>query len=245
VWWHEAPLPLAAVGYVSEPLYLTPYRATPCITISGSTVSDLRRVGVRAPIHVVPMASSAPALPSLPPKTPSGRLAIVGRLVPSKRVDHAVRALAALRRDVPAATLAIVGVGPELGALERLARGLGVADAVAFHGRVSEDEKQRLLQDADVLVACAVREGWGLTVTEAARVGTPSVCYRIPGLRDSVVDGRTGVLTDEDPRALADAVGRLVADPAAYGRMREAAWRHNAELSWERTAAAFAQALVA
>ena len=94
-----------------------------------------------------------------------------------------------------------------------------------------------------MLVACAVREGWGLTVTEAARVGTPSVCYRIPGLRDSVVDGRTGVLTEQDPAALAAAVRALLESPAVYEAMRHAAWQHNAGLSWTRTAAAFASVL--
>jgi glycosyltransferase involved in cell wall biosynthesis len=213
------------------------------VTISDSSVADLRAVGVRAPIHVIPMASSTPALGSLPPKTPSGRLAIVGRLVPSKRVDHAIRALAALRTGLPAATLAVVGTGPELGALQRLAVELGVSDAVNFLGRVPEERKQQLLQDVDVLVACAVREGWGLTVTEAARVGTPSVCYRIPGLRDSVVDGRTGVLTEEEPSALAAAIRTLLETPAEYEAMRRRAWQHNADLSWARTAAAFASVL--
>ena len=139
VWWHEAPLPLAALGYVAEPLYLSTYRSTECVTVSVSTASDLRRVGVRAPIHVIPEASSLPSLTSLPAKSPSGRLAIVGRLVPSKRVDHAIRALAELRRRVPAATLAVVGTGPELEPLQSLASALGVRDAVDFLGRVSED----------------------------------------------------------------------------------------------------------
>ena len=243
VWWYEAPAPLAVLGYASESLYLKPYRRTECVTISDSTASDLRAVGVRAPIHVIPMASSVPALPELLPKTPVGRLAIVGRLVRSKRVDHAIRALAALRADRPSASLFVVGLGPELDSLQRLAGRLGVEEAVHFVGRISEEAKQELLESMDVLVACAVREGWGLTVTEAARVGTPSVCYRIPGLRDSVVDGRTGVLTAQDPVALAAAIRGLLAQPEAYEAMRLNAWRHNAELSWERTAAAFEHVL--
>lgn len=240
VWWHEAPLPLAALGYVSEPLYLSPYRWTECITISSSTVADLRALGVRTPIHVIPMASSAPALAALPRKTPSGRLAIVGRLVPSKRVDHAIRALAELRRHLPEARLAVVGTGPELVSLELLADRLGVGGAVDFLGKVSEERKLQVLEDADLLVACAVREGWGLTVTEAARVGTPSVCYRIPGLRDAVVDGRTGVLTEQDPAALAAAIRSLLERPADYEALRRNAWQHSADLSWTRTADAFA-----
>jgi glycosyltransferase involved in cell wall biosynthesis len=243
VWWHEAPLPLAAVGYLSEPLYLSVYRRTEAVTISRSTLGDLRRLGNRAPIHVIPMASSAPALPALPEKEPRGRLLIIGRLVPSKRVDHAIRALAELRRTHGSATLAIVGDGPERGSLERLAAELGVREAVEFAGRVSEEGKLALLQDADLVVACSIREGWGLTVTEAARLGTPSVGYRIHGLRDSVVDGRTGLLTESAPAALAAGVLRLLDDHALYTRLRHHAWQHAAELSWDRTASAFATVL--
>jgi glycosyltransferase involved in cell wall biosynthesis len=243
VWWYEAPLPLALLGYASESLYLKPFRRTECVTISDSTVADLRAVGVRARIHVIPMASSAPPLAALPPKTPVGRLAIVGRLVRSKRVDHAIRALAMLRAALPEPSLTVVGLGPELGGLQELARQLGVEDAVHFVGRISEEAKQELLAEADVLVACAVREGWGLTVTEAARVGTPSVCYRISGLRDAVVEGRTGLLTEQSPAALAGSIRGLLGRPDAYEAMRVAAWRHNAELSWERTASAFQHVL--
>jgi glycosyltransferase involved in cell wall biosynthesis len=243
VWWHEAPLPLAAVGYASEPIYLSAYRNTETVTISASTLEDLQRIGLRAPIHVIPMAASAPALPALPAKVPSGRLIIVGRLVSSKRVDHAIRALAELRRDLPTARLTVVGEGSERASLEALASRLDLGGVVDFAGRVPEDEKARLLQDADVLVACAVREGWGLTVTEAARVGTPSVCYRVPGLRDSIVDGRTGLLTEEAPGALAAGVRMLLEDPVRYELLRANAWEHNSELSWERTAGAFAHVL--
>jgi glycosyltransferase involved in cell wall biosynthesis len=240
VWWYEAKLPLALLGYAAEPAYLSAYRRTEAVTVSHSTLTDLRRIGLHAPIHVIPMASSAPALTRLPPKTPGARLAVVGRLVRSKRVDHAIRALSRLRRSVPDASLVVVGDGPERGELLRLADELRLREAVEFAGRVSEPEKTRLLADATILVSTAVREGWGLTVTEAARVGTPSVCYRIPGLRDSVVHGRTGILTDPSPDALADGAAALLAEPARYQQLREAAWRHSADLSWERTGEAFA-----
>jgi glycosyltransferase involved in cell wall biosynthesis len=243
VWWHEAPRPLAAFGYASERILLSAYRNTEAVTISASTVADLREIGLRAPIHVIPMASSTPALSAVPQKVPSGQLLIVGRLVSSKRVDHSIRALAHLRRNLPTARLTIVGDGPQRASLEALARELEVDDSIEFAGKVPEDEKARLLQDADVLVACGVREGWGLTVTEAARVGTPSVCYRVPGLRDSVVDGRTGLLTEANPTALAGGVRFLLEDPVRYQRFRVNAWTHNAELSWEQTASAFAHVL--
>jgi glycosyltransferase involved in cell wall biosynthesis len=239
VWWYEAPLPLAAVGRLFEPGYLASYRRVETITISRSTRDDLRELGFRAPIHIIPMATGSPALSELPPKDAGAELVIVGRLVRSKRVDHAIRTLAEVRRHVPDATLTVIGVGPELDRLRERAAHEGIEDAVHFVGRVSEDEKLAILSRAALLVACAVREGWGLTVTEAARVGTPSACYSISGLRDSVIDGRTGVLTAEHPAALAEAIVALLGDPELYGRLRHAAWSSAASLGWEATADAF------
>jgi len=245
VWWYEAPPWLAPIGYAVEPLFLRPYRGLPAITISESTKSDLRGLRFRGDIHVIPMAAEGEALPVLEPKRPSGRLVAVGRLVPSKRFEHALRALAALRAQVPEATLTLVGDGPERTRLSRLAADLGLNGAVRFTGRVPEDEKRRILQEADVVVATSVREGWGLTVTEGARLGTPAVAYDGPGLRDSVVDGETGVLTARTPDAMAAGVAALLHDGARYLRLRENAWRRASLLSWDRTAAAFERTLAA
>jgi glycosyltransferase involved in cell wall biosynthesis len=243
VWWYEAPKALAPLGYASEPRYLRSYRDVPSITISMSTRDDLRALGFRAPVWIVPVGVYAPPARSLASKEPVGRLVIVCRLVPSKRVDHAIEALALLVREFPQATLTVIGEGPERQRLESKAEGLGVDDAVVFAGHVDEALKNALLRDSDILVACAVREGWGLTVTEAARQGTPAVAYRVPGLRDSVVDGRTGVLTDATPASLADAAASLLRDRKRYADLRRSAWVLSAGLSWDRSALAFERAV--
>jgi glycosyltransferase involved in cell wall biosynthesis len=243
VWWYEAPRLLAPLGFSLEPLYLSAYRALEAVTISASTRDDLRTIGLKKSIHVIPMAVSTPALDRLPPKAVTGRLLFVGRLVRSKRVDHAIRSLALLRLTVPEATLTVVGDGPELPRARQLAAKLGIRSAVRFAGRVTEDVKSEIMRDADLLIACSVREGWGLTVTEAARMGTPSVAYNIPGLRDSIIPGRTGLLTDPTPITLATAIERLLRDSVRWKRLREAAWREASQLSWNRTTNAFEAAL--
>jgi glycosyltransferase involved in cell wall biosynthesis len=243
VWWYESPRLLAPLGYAIEPAFMAAYRSVAAVTISASTRDDLRRLGIRAPIHIIPIAVSTPLLCELPPKEISGQLVAVGRLVPSKRFDHAVRALAEVRRAVESATLTIVGDGPERDGLNHLSEEVGLRDAVHLMGRVPEREKVEILRRSDLLVACSAREGWGLTVTEAARLGTPSVAYDVPGLRDSIVNGRTGVLTGPSPTALAQAVTQVLQSPVQYTQLRERAWRQWRELSWDRTAAAFERAL--
>lgn len=243
VWFYESPKLVAPLGYVAEPVYLQAYRGCPKVTVSASTRDDLLGLGLGGPVHVVPEAVSTAALERLAAKRPAPRLAWVARLVPSKRPDHAVRMLAALRARRPDATLTLVGEGPELPRIERLAADLGVERALTLSGRVGEAEKLTILQSASVLIACSAREGWGLTVTEAGRVGTPAVAYDVAGLRDSIVDGRTGVLTPQSPEALAGAVHELLTDEARYARLREGAWTLARELTWERTAHAFERVL--
>jgi glycosyltransferase involved in cell wall biosynthesis len=244
VWWYEAPKMLAWLGWAAEPLYLAAYRHVNAITISDSTCTDLRRFGLRERIDVVPIAVSTPALAELSPSEPHGELVAVGRLVPSKRFDHAIRALLELRGSHSAARLTIIGDGPERTNLEHLAERLGLGEAVRFTGRVTEEMKVSLLEQADVLVACAVREGWGLTTTEAARLGTPAVAYDVPGLRDSIVDRGTGLLTKRSPFALAEGVSRLLDDPPYYQSLRTAAWERWRGVSWNRTAVSFERALL-
>jgi len=244
VWWYEAPRLLAPVGWAAEPLYLAAYRGVNVVTISRSTSDDLRRLGQRGPIAILPMAVSTPAIDSLGPKEPSGQLVAVGRLVPSKRFDHAIRALSDLRATHESATLTIVGDGRERPNLERLAEQLGLRNAVDFTGRVTEERKSHMLEQADVLVACPVREGWGLTATEAGRRGTPAVAYDVPGLRDSIIDGRTGLLTGQSPQALANGVRRLLQDRERYDSLRRAAWQRSRDASWDQTAASFELALL-
>jgi glycosyltransferase involved in cell wall biosynthesis len=243
VWWYEAPRALAWLGWAAEPLYLRAYRNVNAITISDSTSADLRRLGLRERIDILPMAVSTPVLDELAPKNPSGALVAVGRLVPSKRFDHAIQALSTLRETHASAFLTIIGEGRERTSLQHLVERLGLDEAVHFTGRISDEEKVSLLEQADVLVACAVREGWGLTTTEAARLGTPAVAYDVPGLRDSIDDGETGLLTKDSPLDLADALRGLFNDRTRYDLLRTSAWERWRDVSWDETAASFERAL--
>jgi glycosyltransferase involved in cell wall biosynthesis len=223
VWWHEAPLPAAMVGWLAEPVYLQAYRGCEAITISRSSRDDLRGLGFRRAVWVAPMAPDAEAAASLVPKRCEGALVTIGRLTPSKRYDHAIAALGDLRPAHPLATLTLIGEGRSEKELATQARELGLGDAVRLVGRVTLNEKLRILDESDVLVGTSVREGWGLTVTEAAARGVPAVVYDIPGFRDAVVHERTGLLVPPRAAELARGVARLLDDRALYERLRAAA----------------------
>jgi len=243
VWRYEAPFPLSAVGYAAEPLYLQAYRRTPVMTISQSTADDLRALGLRGPFHLVPMSvDTCPleSLPSVATKETTFTLVFVGRVVPSKRVDHIVRALALLRHlGVEGVRLWIVGSWDEAyrSQLDARIAALGLTDDVTFFGHVDAATKENLLTRAHVFVMTSAREGWGLVVTEANALGTPAVVYDVPGLRDSTRDGETGIVCRPAmPLALARGVASLYRDPALYARLRRQAWMDARQLSWDRTA---------
>jgi glycosyltransferase involved in cell wall biosynthesis len=245
-WWREtrgAMRAIAPAGYALEPLYLRFYRRTPGITISDSTKHDLARLGVRDVAVVPPLLWTEP-LESLPPK-PEGplRLLIVGRLTPAKFVEEGIRAFAEIRARRTDAVLDVIGGGDE-GYRRRLeeeitTRGL---DGVRFHGRVSEDTKHDLLRDAHMHLFTSHREGWGLVVSEAGAMGTPSVGYDVPGVRDSIGD-QSLLAPCGDHCALASIAESLWRNRNRYEAVRGNAWERARALTPKATADGFATVL--
>ncbi|MER6124735.1 glycosyltransferase family 4 protein [Streptomyces sp. NPDC001795] len=157
------------------------------VAVSPSTAHALHAIGVeRDRIRVVHNGVEDPG--PLAAKDPEPLFVAMGRLVEYKRIDLLLRLWERVR-PVTGGRLVIMGDGPERERLERLA-----GPGVQFAGHVSEAEKHRLLCAAWVLVHPSAVEGWGLVVTEAAVRETPAIAFDVAGLRDSVVDGETGVL---------------------------------------------------
>ncbi len=244
VWWYESPLPISALGYSAEPLYLRSYQRTPVITISTSTERDLRKLGFTGPITIIPIGTEE-APPSHYSKAPTPTFLYVGRLAPSKRIGHMVQALAQFRQVTGTGRLWLAGTGSERykRSLLALARRLRVDESVTFCGRVSQHEKQRLMAEAHALLMTSVREGWGLVVTEANACGTPAIAYDVAGLRDSVRNESTGLVVPPEPSQLSKAMIRLISDPALYSRLSEAAGLWSKTFSFQEAAHLFEQAL--
>jgi glycosyltransferase involved in cell wall biosynthesis len=234
----------APVGYLGEPHMMRTYRHTPTVTISDSSKSDLVALGFDATrISVIPMALTEPPLGVLPPKNGPFRVIMIGRLTPAKFVEEGILAFELLRRERPDAELEIVGSGDPRyrRRLERMVRRRGIS-GVTFHGRVAEKRKLELLTDAHVHLFTSHREGWGLVVSEAAAMGTPSVGYDVAGVRDSIANRRLLAPCGKID-ALAARLSALGRDPALYASLREAAWEQTISMSYDETALAFERAL--
>ncbi|MBY6367780.1 glycosyltransferase family 4 protein [Rhodococcoides corynebacterioides] len=178
-------------------------------------------------------------------------LAVLSRLVPHKQIEDAIDVVARLRVERPALRLDVVGGGWWEDRLRARARSRGVADAVTFHGHVSERRKHEILSRAWVHVLPSRKEGWGLAVVEAAQHGVPTVGYRHSrGLTDSVVDGVTGALVGDewlarasDVDELTDAVRDLIDDDRRRRQLGEKARDRAEEFSWAQCADAVASVL--
>jgi glycosyltransferase involved in cell wall biosynthesis len=170
----------------------------------------------------------------------------VGRLVPVKRYDHLIRSVALARQRHPRLALTIVGEGYVREALDEATREVDGADWVRFAGHVSDAELVELYRRAWLVTSASAREGWGMSLTEAAACGTPAVATRIPGHTDAVVDGETGVLVErDDDQALGDAIADLLHDDGRRARYAAAAQTRAAAYSWEATAAGIMTVLAA
>lgn len=244
VWWYESPFPISAIGYAVEPVYLMGYRREPVLTISRSTEQDLRKLGFKGIITVFPIGiEKVVTTPHTKAETPT--FLYVGRLAPSKRIEHLIEALAEFRNATGTGILWLVGTGSERykHLLTRLAERVQVQDHVVFWGQVSTRDKHRLMGEAHALLMASVREGWGLVVTEANACSTPAIVYDAPGLRDSVRNDQTGLVVPPEPNRLAAAMIRLIADPILYARLAAESQRWSRTFSLDEAARQFEKAL--
>ena len=236
----EASWPIAAAVWLAERPIPRAYRRAGFHAISESTRDDLIARGVPAArirvIHPGVDAAHFSPDPSVARTSPPAFL-YIGRLRRYKGVDLVLRALALAHRTRPDLTLDIAGNGEYRPALERLTAELGLGPAVTFHGFVSEAEKLHLLRTRWANLFPSPKEGWGITVIEAAACGTPSIASDSPGLRDSVQHGRTGYLVPHgDPEALAARMLELAGDPDTVERLGRAGRALAETLTWEQAA---------
>ena len=242
----EASLPLATATWVWERPLPWVYRGRSVLAVSESTARDLEARGFDPTmITVIHNGVDTGFFHPGGERAPVPTVVSLGRLKRYKRTDLILDAVARLRTHGRAVRLIVAGEGGERSALEHQAARLGLQDAVEFAGAVSEEEKRRLLRAAWVHAVMSEKEGWGLTVMEAAACGTPCVAAAAPGLRESVEDGVTGRLVPPgDVGALSQALETVLSDQSLRERYARAARRRAEEFTWERCALRTRTALV-
>ena len=234
------PFPVALATWLLERPVPWVFRATPTVAVSESTKDDLVARGLDpARIRVIPNGIELERYTPDPHGVRSERPSILflGRLKKYKRVDLVLLALRRLVDRGLDAELRIGGDGDQQPALRAEAARLGLDGHVRFLGFITHDEKLAELRRAWLHVLTSPKEGWGIANLEAAACATPTVASDAPGLRESVVDGETGVLVPHgDVDALTEAIGALLTDHARREAMGRAARRYAERFSWDASA---------
>ena len=245
MWRMVLPPLLARAGDAME-RFVAPrfYRSSRVVTLSESSRAEIVDM-LGLPLNRVTVAP-----PGIDGRyVPGGRrsatplVVAVGRLVPVKRFDVLLRALAEVKVVQPRLQAVIIGEGYERPALEALRSELDATDWVSMPGRVDDEELLSWYRQAWAVASTSQREGWGMTLTEAAACGTPAVATAIAGHTDAVIDGESGILV-RPGGSFADALARLLADDELRNRLAKGALERARWFTWDATARRALEALV-
>jgi glycosyltransferase involved in cell wall biosynthesis len=240
-WATRFPAPVAHLARaVERRLMPVVYRHRLFVAVSPSTKLDLQGIGVDAGrIRVIESGVDLPHNP-LPAESSEPIFVALTRLVPHKRVDLLLEAWRTVQ-PVVGGRFVVMGAGPELASLRQAAARIPGAELT---GWISEAEKWRLLAQAWFLVHSSHHEGWGMSIMEAGAARTPSLVVDAPGVRDSVIDGTTGVIVKPPHEgvissAVAQAWIELAGDSEQRRRLGEASRARATEYSWDRVVEAW------
>jgi glycosyltransferase involved in cell wall biosynthesis len=237
MWKMVLPTGLAELGYAIEHRLAPPlYRRSRIVTLSSSAK---REIVERLRIPPGRVSVSPPGVePQFCPgseRSDTPLVVAVGRLVPVKRFHLLIEALVTLKAWHPGLRAVIAGEGYERPALEALIRRSGAGSWISLPGYLSEEALIELYRQAWLVASTSLREGWGMTVTEAGACGTPSVVTRIGGHEDAVLDGRSGILVDTQDD-LVSGLEALLGDEMLRRRLGTGARAHAARFTWEACA---------
>jgi glycosyltransferase involved in cell wall biosynthesis len=246
MWDMTLPPHLARVGRTLESTIAPPiYSRTPTVTLSSSSKHELiHDLGFKDHlVHVVPPGID-PRFSPAGEKSPTPLVVAVGRLVPVKRFELLIAALTALKPGHPELQAVIVGEGYRRDELEAQIHEAGAERWIQLPGHLTDEELIDLYRRAWLLASSSAREGWGMTVTEAAACGTPAVVTRIAGHTDAVAEGHSGLLAANQDE-LRNALDRVLSDAALRERLAAGAIEHAAKFTWAATARGTLEVLAA
>jgi glycosyltransferase involved in cell wall biosynthesis len=246
MWQMSLPPNLAKAGSLLEERIAPPfYRRSPVITLSQSSKQEMiEELGFKSERVTVIEPGIDPRFGPGGDRSPTPLVVAVGRLVPVKDFPRLIRVLHRVHQRVPELELVIVGEGYERDELAAQISDLDAGGWIRLAGRVSDDELISLYRRAWAVASTSIREGWGMTITEAAACGTPAVATRIAGHADGIVEGHSGLLAETDDE-LVGALEAVLTDADLRGRLQRGALDRASTLTWEATALGTFQVLAA
>ena len=217
------------------------YRNKQIITISESSKKEIKKLGFTSDssIKVINPGIELSKF-SKRKKTAYPSFVYVGRLKPYKNVNVAIKAFSRVKKIHPTAIFDIAGEGESLEHLKALAEQLGLKRNIIFHGKVDEKKKAELLSKSWAAIQPSMIEGWGITVIEANASGTPVIASNVNGLKDSIVDKKTGLLVKaKDVNEFAEAMLRTIGSTSFRTKIARNAFIWSKRFDWKVSAMLF------
>ncbi len=237
--------PLAYVGkFIEGKLMPFIYRNKTVITVSESSKKEIIKAGIANEESIQIVNPGIDIVAGRVKKSATPQLIYLGRLKAYKNVDVAIRAFAMVIEKIKKAKFLIVGEGEAIRDLQDIVIKMDLSDKISFLGKVSEKEKTRHLSESWVAVQPSDVEGWGITVLEANACKTPVVASKTNGLKDSIVDGTTGVLVPvKDTKGFAASITRLMRNEKLRTTYSKNAYSWAKNFSWDETSKDFLNVL--
>jgi glycosyltransferase involved in cell wall biosynthesis len=206
------------------------YTKIPFITVSDSTKKELMEFGIPAKNITVINNGISIIEPKIKTKNTIKTIIFLGALTKDKGIDDALETATLLNQNEKL-QFWIAGKGDS-----KVVKKILQVNNIRYWGYVSEEKKFELLRQSHVLINSSVREGWGLVVIEAAAMGTPTVGYNVAGLKDSILDNKTGILVKKNtPKDLAEEVDRLLNDEKKLKELSINAIRWSKNFNWKKS----------
>ncbi|MCM8814091.1 MAG: glycosyltransferase family 4 protein [Candidatus Omnitrophica bacterium] len=217
VYFSVFPKLIAVIPYLLEPLLFQVYKKHPVVVLSPSIRDELVGSGFALDkIHIVEPGIHLSSVHRRNIKAAKPLIVYLNRIISYKNPHHLLLALPKIQKIIPDTRVVITGFRANQSyekTVKKLITQLHLEESVTTYGFIDGKKKAELLEDAWVHVLPSIREGWGISVIEAAAYGTCSVGYDVVGLRDSIQHEKTGRLVAAgDIDALAEAIVTILRD---------------------------------
>lgn len=237
--------PLSFIAYLLEKFEYFTYKNTRFICYSQGTKEDLVSFGIKANnISIFPLGVDHSRYKKIDKKNRDPLFIFVARLVRMKRADLCIKAMKKVIGRYPKAMLYILGSGPDEERLQKLVLRKNLAKNIKFinknnffiHKNV-KDLKVKLMQKAWALLLPSVKEGWGMVITEAGACGTPAIVSDVTGLKESVINGKTGIVLSKNPSEyeLSQAIIRVIEDNNFRKSISKRAHEWSQNFNWDKS----------
>jgi glycosyltransferase involved in cell wall biosynthesis len=226
--------------YLAERPFSLVYRNNHMMVISESTAEEMINRGIPVnQVHVIKCGIDGDTykFDSTIAKFDRPTILYVGRVKKYKSIETAIDALPIISSQIPDVRLCVIGTGDHLPFLKKRVSDLGLENRVEFLGFVPESVKVEYLRRSHLSVYPSLKEGWGLTNIEANACGTPVLAARVPGLKDSVNEGVSGLLFEYgNIDEFSWKAAKILKDHEYRHMLEKGALAHAANFSWDKTA---------